>query len=221
MIEAMKAKQTLKAAELQNGDIICFQAANDSGREVKSSDAVQESVSTVLQPCLLVNFDRSQILDSNSVRSNIERIDDARIYYDFIHHRREVRFAPHPVRNANADQLDSFTLELNSRFSYDQLASKVADRIQAHPTHLRFWTVSAQTNGPKSPVKRGAGQTLQTILYPQYQAYQNAQLNDALFYEILEMSLTELDTMKSLKVIWLNKGTTQEVRNFVFAGAFC
>jgi len=42
MIEAMKAKQTLKAAELQNGDIICFQAANDSGKEARASDVVQE-----------------------------------------------------------------------------------------------------------------------------------------------------------------------------------
>lgn len=42
MIEGMKAKQTLKVAELQNGDVICFQVANDSGRETKASDVVQE-----------------------------------------------------------------------------------------------------------------------------------------------------------------------------------
>jgi len=101
---------------------------------------------------------------------------------------------------------------LSSKFNYDKLADKVADRLDVPPTHLRFWTASAQTNGPKTPVKRGTGQTVQTILNPQYSAYQNAQLNDALFYEILEMSLSELDTMKSIKVVWLSsKGTTQDV----------
>lgn len=36
MIEPMKAKQSLKAAELQDGDIVCFQKAidgKDSDRE--------------------------------------------------------------------------------------------------------------------------------------------------------------------------------------------
>ncbi len=34
MIESLKAKQSLKAAELQDGDIVCFQRAADR----KSSD---------------------------------------------------------------------------------------------------------------------------------------------------------------------------------------
>lgn len=213
MIEAMKARQTLKAAELQNGDIICFQAAETVGKEGKASDAVQESITQLTTRVIHADLDRSQPLDPNT-RSNVEPIEDARLYYDFILHRREVRFAPHPLRNANADQLEAFTLELSSRLSYDLVAIKVAERLKVHPTHLRFWTVNAQSNNPKGSVKRTAGQTLQTILNPQYLSFQNAsaQLNDALFYEILEMSLSELDTMKTLKVVWLSKGTTQEVR---------
>jgi ubiquitin carboxyl-terminal hydrolase 7 len=42
MIESMKGKQTLKAAELQDGDIICFQTADSKGSDLKSSEAVQE-----------------------------------------------------------------------------------------------------------------------------------------------------------------------------------
>lgn len=37
MIEPLKAKQTLKVAELQDGDIICFQRS--SGRQVEQIQA--------------------------------------------------------------------------------------------------------------------------------------------------------------------------------------
>jgi ubiquitin carboxyl-terminal hydrolase 7 len=108
-------------------------------------------------------------------------------------------------------RLESFTLVLNSRFTYDQLAIKVGEQLEVDPTHLRFWTASTATNMPKSPVKRAAGQSLQSILVPPHLSYQNSQLNDALFYEILEMSLSELDTKKPLRVVWIGKGIAQEV----------
>jgi ubiquitin carboxyl-terminal hydrolase 7 len=38
MIDPMKAKQTLKAAELQDGDIVCFQKVSDSKLAVHESD---------------------------------------------------------------------------------------------------------------------------------------------------------------------------------------
>lgn len=45
MIEPLKAKQTLKAAELQDGDIICFQRftdpKSDRGKEEKRKAAAE------------------------------------------------------------------------------------------------------------------------------------------------------------------------------------
>jgi len=38
MIDPMKAKQTLKAAELQDGDIVCFQRAPDGRGIYPDSD---------------------------------------------------------------------------------------------------------------------------------------------------------------------------------------
>lgn len=37
MIEPMKGKQSLKAAELQDGDIVCFQKASEKGSESENS----------------------------------------------------------------------------------------------------------------------------------------------------------------------------------------
>jgi ubiquitin carboxyl-terminal hydrolase 7 len=38
MIDPMKGKQTLKAAELQDGDIICFQRVSDAKHTAHESD---------------------------------------------------------------------------------------------------------------------------------------------------------------------------------------
>lgn len=42
MVDPMKGKQTLKAAELQDGDIVCFQRvaeAKPSSQDIKESDS--------------------------------------------------------------------------------------------------------------------------------------------------------------------------------------
>jgi hypothetical protein len=39
----------------------------------------------------------------------------------------------------------------------------------------------------------------------------STQRNDAFYFEVLEMSLAELDTKKSIKLTWLSEGITKEV----------
>ncbi len=38
----------------------------------------------------------------------------------------------------------------------------------------------------------------------------STQRNDAFYFEVLEMSLAELDTKKSVKLTWLSEGITKE-----------
>jgi ubiquitin carboxyl-terminal hydrolase 7 len=42
-----------------------------------------------------------------------------------------------------------------------------------------------------------------------------SQRGDAFYFEVLEMSLAELDTKKSIKLTWLSEGITKEVRNAI------
>lgn len=201
MIEPMKAKQSLKAAELQDGDIICFQKTPD----IKSPESDRECVS-IPRPMA--------VADNNRSAKNIlsDRVDDARLFYDFLIHRRQVRFHPHPVRNANPEDYEPFSLVLSAKHSYDQVAAKVGDKLGVEPTHIRFWTVNATTGNAKASVKRGPSQTLQVILNPPYSTFtNNNQRADALYFEILDISLSELDTKKSLKVTWLSEGIAKDV----------
>jgi ubiquitin carboxyl-terminal hydrolase 7 len=210
MIEPMKAKQSLKAAELQDGDIVCFQLADSKSSEPRSSETVQESISLLTHQLTLADVDRSP----STIRSTLDRIEDARLFYDFLLHKRVVKIHPHPTRNANPEDYEPFNLTLSSKHTYDQISAKVGEKLGVDPTHLRFWTVNATTSGPKASVKRGQSQTLQTILNPPYSTFSNNnQRSDALYFELLDISLSELDTKKSIKVIWVSEGTTKEVRS--------
>ena len=224
MIEPMKAKQSLKAAELQDGDIVCFQLAEAAGTEPRKSESSQESISQLTKRLTLADDNRSPPTKSASTPSgptnrsstggvgSVDEILDARLYYDFLLHKRIVTIYPHPTRNTNAKDIEPVTLTLNSKYSYDVLANKVGESLGVNSTHLRFWTVNATTNMPKAAVKRGPSQTVQTILNPPYSTFSNNnQRNDALFFELLDMSLSELDTKKTIKVNWVSEGTTKEV----------
>lgn len=192
-IEPMKPKNTLDASEIQDGDIICFQ------RHLSEAEtaAIRQTSPTA---CL-----------------------SAPQYYDFLINRMFVTFTPkfHPMANlqVRTEGAEFFKIALSKKDSYEALAMKVADYLSnaaatpVDPSHLRFTTVNFQTGKPRAAVKRQASTTLNTILFGQasysYATY-NAQATDQLFYEVLEMSLSDLEQRKPVRVIWLSDGITRE-----------
>lgn len=212
MIEPMKSKQTLKAAELQDGDIVCFQRITDGrgSTESRGQESDRESVTNFASQLSLTDSIGRSV---NSRTPHADCIEDARTFYDFLLHKRLVRFHPHP----RTSEGEPFSLVLSSKHTYDQVAARVGAKVDCPPTHLRFSTVSQSTGNPKSTVKRGPTQTLHNILNPPYTTFNSStQRADALYYEILEISLSEFDTKKMLKVIWLSEGVSKEVSQ-VFA----
>ncbi len=140
-----------------------------------------------------------------------ERFEDAKEYYDFLVNKKLIRFQSHPTRNDEV-QFPGFDLVLNSRISYDQLAEKIGARVGVDPTHLRFYTVNGTTGNPRGAIKRGLTATLGSILSPTgYGAINTNQRSDALYFEVLDMSLAELDTKKNVKITYLSEGVTKEV----------
>lgn len=98
--------------------------------------------------------------------------------------------------------------------SYDQFSAKVGERLKVDPTHVRFSTVNSTTGKSKAPVRRNANQTLFQILSPQFGTYNNSnQRADTLYYEVMDMSLSEMETKKSLKVVWVSEGVSKEVEH--------
>lgn len=149
-------------------------------------------------------------LTSHSAKVS-DHFEDAREYYDFLEHKRTVKFLPHPTR-CEPDRFEAFDLVLNSKITYDTVSEKVGTELGVPPTHIRFWTVNATTNSPKAPVRRGTNPTLRQILNPMgSNSLSTTQRGDAFYLEVLDMSLAELDTKKSVKLIWLSDGIAKEV----------
>ena len=102
--------------------------------------------------------------------------------------------------------------------SYDQFSVKVGEHLGVDPTHIRFSTINATTNKPKLPVKRSMNQTLWQTLSPQFNTYNANQRNDALVYEIMDISLSELETKKPMRLVWVTEGLTKEVNQHLAQG---
>ncbi|PLN77676.1 ubiquitin C-terminal hydrolase [Aspergillus taichungensis] len=134
---------------------------------------------------------------------------DAKQYYDHLLNQMPVTFAP--IRDTEAEE---FTLTLSRRMTYDQFSKKVGERLGVDPTHLRFAPVLASTGKPKAFIKRNPNQNSQTlgqILSGQMSGYgYNLHRSDALYYEVLEMSLSDYESKICLKVTWLPEGITKE-----------
>jgi ubiquitin carboxyl-terminal hydrolase 7 len=214
MIEPMKAKQSLKAAELQDGDIVCFQKVTDGkSPEPKSSESSSDrSASHLTSQLTLADTDGRSISPNKTIKP-APAFEDARTFYDFLLHKKVVSFQPHP-KNQIESQQESFELSLSIKESYDSFAAKVGAHINVLPTHLRFWTIHNNGN-PKLAVKRSQNQTLLGALNPPYSSFSNtSQKPDCLYYEVLEISLSEMDTKKAMKIIWLSEGISKEVYTF-------
>lgn len=140
-----------------------------------------------------------------------DHAEDATEYYDFLLNKKTVKFGAHPTK-CDATKYPAFELVLSSRMSYDHLSERVGAELGVEPTHLRFYTVNGTTANPRGVVKRSsANSTLHTILSPSgYTQMNSNQRNDALFFEVLDMSLAEMDTKKSVKITWLSEGITKD-----------
>lgn len=160
---------------------------------------------------------RPNSTSSNMVMSSkpFDRYEDAREYYSYLLHKRAVRFFPHPQK-CDEKSYPRFELALDGRISYDRLSEKVGEKLGVEPTHIRFYTINAASGNPRTAVKRynspNQTQTLQSILMPsQHGGLSMTQRNDALFFEVLEMSLAELDFRKNIRVTLLSDGIAKEV----------
>ncbi|PSK36766.1 hypothetical protein B9Z65_1949 [Elsinoe australis] len=193
-VETMKPKQTLTQSEIQDGDIICFQK-HYSEEEIQAIQ--QHSPSAYLE---------------------------APTFYDYLLNRVAVHFAPKPSVPQNIklepEGKFAFSLYLSKKDTYDNLAVKVGEHLSkasgtpVDPTHLRFSTINAQTQRPRGVVKRTPTVNMMSILFGTGSGYASYgysnQSQDSLYYEVLEMSLADLEQRKIVKVLWLSDGISKE-----------
>ncbi|PSN74726.1 cysteine proteinase [Corynespora cassiicola Philippines] len=132
---------------------------------------------------------------------------DAKEFYDYLLNRINVEFVP---RHAESEQ-PTFTLTLSKKMTYEQFAAKAGEYLKADPSHIRFMTMT--TSGkPKTAVKYNQQGTLNSILVPGPYNYTASAMQkpDSLYYEVLELSLKEMETRRAIKITWLPEGLSKE-----------
>ncbi|KAF9965293.1 hypothetical protein BGZ70_005095 [Mortierella alpina] len=120
-------------------------------------------------------------------------------YFEYIYNRIIVDFKP---KNDEDPTLQTYSIELSKKSTYDQVATKLAERLGTDPLHIQFTSAAPPPNGqPKNTIKRSTNLQLQEMITPGY-AHQPAGPN-VIYYEKLDISIVELESKRLVKVTWL------------------
>lgn len=127
-------------------------------------------------------------------------------FYEHLNNRLLIRFRP---RNDFKSSTQELALVFNRKASYDEMAQKVGKHLKHDPMKLRFLLV-APGNINKQHIKRSANQNVGEIVNTTYAFNMPAFTPPAMLYDLLDVSITELETKKSLKVIWTGAHNKEE-----------
>lgn len=136
------------------------------------------------------------VLQKRNTEAPQSQFPTATIFYSHKHNHQVMIF-----RELSAPKVDKVSLDLNKMMSYDQVAEELAAAINLDDaTMLRFTPHNAYTNGPRANSIRFRGcDTLTQMIEPQQ--------SNVLYYEILDIPLPKLETLKSLKVSFHGSNT--------------
>ncbi|KAK7466969.1 ubiquitin-specific protease ubp15 [Stygiomarasmius scandens] len=140
--------------------------------------------------CFQVDISEKEIhdLDSQGLHSNPIH------HYDFLQNRVMIIFRP-KFEDPDHDHPE-FNLVLSKKQNYDTMAARAGEYLRHDPIKLRFTTTHASNGTAKSVLKRSLNQSISEIMAPYYTT------STVILYEKLDVSIVELETKRSLKVIW-------------------
>lgn len=122
-------------------------------------------------------------------------------YFEFLQNRVVVQFKPRELDPRLPEhQNQEFELELAKKMPYDVVAERVAQRLDAEPMKLRFSTQTSQASASRNTIKRAPGVTLSTMLHQSYGPHNP----NVLYYEILDIAITEFEVKKYMKITFLD-----------------
>ncbi|KAG0040633.1 hypothetical protein BGZ82_000591 [Podila clonocystis] len=120
-------------------------------------------------------------------------------HYEYIFNRVVVEFKP---KNEEDTALQTYSIELSRKSSYDQVASKLAEKLETDPLHIQFTAAPTPGGQPRMPIRRSTNLLLQDMISPGY-TYQGQPTPNVIYYEKLDMSIVELESKRLIKVTWL------------------
>jgi len=150
--------------------------------------------------CFQVELSEKEIHDfeSQGLYSNPSQ------FYDFLQNRVMIIFRP------KHEEIDTehpeFSLTLSKKQNYDAMSTKAGEYLRHEPIKLRFTTTHPSNGLAKSVLKRSLNQSISEIMAPSY----INPTTTVILYEKLDVSIVELETKRSLKVIWTGLHNREE-----------
>ncbi|KXS19866.1 cysteine proteinase [Gonapodya prolifera JEL478] len=122
-------------------------------------------------------------------------------YFEWYTFKTVVQFKPREVDPKPEAPLPEFEIEMSKKTHYDDVAKKVAQQVGLTDfLKLRFSLAQNASVAPRNLIKRTPTTTLHEMLQHGYQS----PLTSCLYYEILDIPITELDTKRALKVTFMD-----------------
>jgi ubiquitin carboxyl-terminal hydrolase 7 len=190
-----------------------------AGTQIKLSEEIKQNMIESMKPKVTLAASEIQDGDILTVQRVLNEKEttqvtaaggyvEAKEFYDYLLNRINVEFMP---KGGEDTDFPTFSLTLSKKMTYSQFAGKVAEYLKTDSSHLRF-TTATTAGKAKTIVKYNLNVTLNTILFPGSYNYSTSatQRPDMLFYEVLDMSITELEQRKPIKITWLPEGLSKE-----------
>ncbi|GAA5919656.1 hypothetical protein JCM1841_005211 [Sporobolomyces salmonicolor] len=124
-------------------------------------------------------------------------------FYDFFLNRVVVTFRP---KFEDPTPENEFCVTLSKKNTYDQMAVKVGERLKHDYLKLRFTQSNGANGNPKTIIRRQANLAVAELIQPGYMATSS----NLLYYELLDVSIIELETKKSLRITWMGPTNKEE-----------
>ncbi|KAI6103506.1 hypothetical protein F5141DRAFT_1189842 [Pisolithus sp. B1] len=117
-------------------------------------------------------------------------------FYDFLQNRVMIFFRP-KFEESDGDHPE-FSLVLSKKHNYDTMSQRAGEYLRHDPIKLRFTTTHAANGAPKAVLKRSLNQSIADFIGSNYVN----PTTTVILYEKLDVSIVELETKRSLKIIW-------------------
>eukprot|EP00727_Mastigamoeba_balamuthi_P008267 m51a1_g4062 hypothetical protein (1362) ;mRNA; f:735008-740750 len=141
-------------------------------------------------------------------------------FLTFLHISVTVRFRDYAKYKEGEAKEDAFKLPMTKKTTYDVIVERAAAALGegVQPTHIRLWPSSYSDVPGYEPVKRSPDLCLQEMLRTYYG---NEMVNNLLFYEVLQVPLSEIENKKEIKLTWRGFDFAKESHTFLLPKDSC
>ncbi|EHS64232.1 uncharacterized protein PGTG_22127 [Puccinia graminis f. sp. tritici CRL 75-36-700-3] len=147
--------------------------------------------------CFQVELSDSDIAELKRKKLYVDVVE----FYNFLENRVLVHFKPrHEAMSATIE----FSLVLSKKDTYEQMSKLVSAKLNHSPENLRF---TGSLKGFPQNVIHGQRTPNQNSGYP---SYSSSDLNNILFYELLDLPTGEVQQKRMLKVTWTGADDREE-----------